>query len=101
MSARIFRPTKSATQSGARRTRKWNFVYDPQAPRGHDPLMGWTTSTDMKSQIHLTFDTKEEAIAYAERNAIAYVVEEPQPRSHRTIAYSDNFRPGRIGQWTH
>ncbi|MFT4097276.1 MAG: ETC complex I subunit [Rhodoblastus sp.] len=101
MSARIFRPTKSATQSGASRTRKWHLVYTPASPRGHDPLMGWTSSNDMKSQIRLDFDTKEEAVAYAERNAIPYVIEEPKPAVRRTISYSDNFRPGRVGQWTH
>ncbi len=101
MSARIFRPNKSATQSGAGRTKRWHLVYTPERPRGHDPLMGWTSSDDMKSQICLTFDTKEEAVAYAERNSIAFVVEEPKPSVRRTISYSDNFRPGRLGQWTH
>ncbi|MCC2101512.1 MAG: ETC complex I subunit, partial [Hyphomicrobiales bacterium] len=51
--------------------------------------------------IRLTFDSKEDAIAYAERNAIAFVVEEPRPLARRTVSYSDNFRPGRVGQWTH
>ena len=101
MSARIFRPTKSATQSGAGRTKRWHLVYAPETPRGVDPLMGWTSSDDMKSQIRLTFDTKEEAVAYADRNSIAYVIEEPEPAVRRTISYSDNFRPGRVGQWTH
>ena len=101
MSARIFRPTKSATQSGAGRTKRWHLVYTPERPRGIDPLMGWTSSDDMKSQIRLNFDTKEEAIAYAERNGVSYTVEEPAPAPRRTISYSDNFRPGRIGQWTH
>jgi hypothetical protein len=101
MSARIFRPTKSATQSGAGRTKKWHLVYDPARPRTIDPLMGWTSSDDMTSQIRLTFDTKEEAIAYADRNGIQYVVEEPKPGPTRTVSYSDNFRPGRVGQWTH
>ena len=99
--ARIYRPTKSATQSGAGRTKRWHFVYTPATPRGHDPLMGWVSSDDMKSQIRLTFDTKEEAVAYADRNSIAYVIEEPKPAVRRTISYSDNFRPGRVGQWTH
>ena len=101
MTARIFRPTKSATQSGAGRTKRWHLVYTPEKPRGIDPLMGWTSSDDMKSQIRLEFDTKEEAVAYAERNAIAFVIEEPKPSVRRTISYSDNFRPGRVGQWTH
>ncbi|MFO1168307.1 MAG: ETC complex I subunit [Rhodoblastus sp.] len=99
--ARIYRPTKSATQSGAGRTKRWHLVYTPATPRGHDPLMGWVSSDDMKSQIRLTFDTKEEAVAYADRNGIAYVIEEPKPAVRRTISYSDNFRPGRVGQWTH
>ncbi len=101
MSARIFRPTKSATQSGAGRAKRWHLVYAPERPRGVDPLMGWTSSDDMKSQIRLNFDTKDEAVAYAERNAIPYVVEEPAPAVKRTISYSDNFKPGRVGQWTH
>ena len=40
--------------------------------------MGWTASSDMKSQIKLNFETKEEAVAYAERNGIPYRVEEPK-----------------------
>ena len=102
MSARIFKPTKSATQSGAGRTKRWHLVYTPERPRTIDPLMGWTSSDDMKSQIRLSFDTKEEAIAYAERNAIPFVVEEPKAAApKRVISYSDNFKPGRVGQWTH
>ncbi|MCC0003194.1 MAG: ETC complex I subunit [Methylobacteriaceae bacterium] len=101
MSARIFRPNKSATQSGMGRAKRWHLVYEPARPRGQDPLMGWTTSDDMNSQIRLTFDTKEEAIAYAERNAIPFVLEEPATHKRPTISYSDNFRPGRMGQWTH
>ena len=76
MTARIFRPTRSATQSGAGRTKRWHLVYSPERPRGADPLMGWTSSDDMKSQIRLSFDTKEQAVEYAERNGIAFVVEE-------------------------
>ncbi len=101
MTARIFRPTKSATQSGAGRTKKWHLAYEPERPRGHDPLMGWTSSDDMKSQIRLSFDSKEEAIAYAERNGIAYIIEEPKPAARRTMSYSDNFRHGRSAPWTH
>ena len=101
MSARIFRPTKSATQSGAGRTKRWHLVYTPATPRGVDPLMGWTSSDDMNSQIRLNFDSKEEAVAYAQRNGIDYTIEEPKAGTPRTIAYSDNFKPGRIGQWTH
>jgi hypothetical protein len=55
----------------------------------------------MKSQLRLSFATKEEAIAYAERNSIAYRIEEPKPALRRTMAYADNFKPNRTQQWTH
>ena len=72
MSARIFSPAKTAMQSGKAKTGLWVLEFDPELPRKIDPLMGYTTSGDMKSQIRLTFETKEEAIAYAEKNGLAY-----------------------------
>jgi hypothetical protein len=63
--------------------------------------MGWTASSDMKSQIKLTFETREEAVAYAERNAIPYRVEEPQEAKRRLASYSDNFKTNRSAPWTH
>ena len=55
----------------------------------------------MKSQVRLLFDTKEEAIAYAERHSIPYQLFEPQAQRRRKIAYADNFGYKRVGQWTH
>lgn len=101
MSARIFKPARTAMQSGQARTKEWVLEYDPETPREIDPLMGWTSSADMKSQIRLSFETRDEAIAYAERNGIPYRVTEPKPRRAVRKAYADNFRFGRIGSWTH
>lgn len=101
MTARISRPTKSATQSGRATTRRWLLEFEPETAREIEPLMGWTSSGDMKQQVRLWFADKAEAIAYAERNGLAYTVDEPAPDSPRTMSYSDNFKPGRIGQWTH
>jgi ETC complex I subunit conserved region len=101
MTARIYRPVKSATQSGWARTKYWLLDYGPEKPREVEPLMGWTSSSDMKSQLRLSFATKEEAIAYAERNGIAYRVEEPKPMQPRIMQYADNFKPNRTQQWTH
>jgi hypothetical protein len=55
----------------------------------------------MLSQVRLSFATKEEAIAYADRNRIAYRLEEPKPRATVHKSYSDNFRFGRKEAWTH
>ena len=101
MTARIYKPPRGATTSGKARTHGWAFVHAPTVPRQIEPLMGWTASTDMMAQVRLQFPTKEEAIAYAERNGIEYRVEEPKPKREKTQAYSDNFRAGRTVPWTH
>lgn len=100
MTAKIYQPSRTAMQSGQGKD-KWLLEYEPEAPRQIEPLMGWTSSTDMKSQIKLRFETKEEAIAYAQRAGIPYRVEEPKPAARRLISYSDNFRPNRFTPWTH
>ena len=101
MTACIYKPTRTAMQSGPARTKEWVLDYEPEAQREIDPLMGWTSSRDMKSQLRLAFATKEEAIAYAERNGIPYRLAEPRPRAAVRKSYSDNFRFGRKEAWTH
>ena len=101
MPARIYKPAKSATQSGLARTKQWLLVFEQDKPREIEPLMGWTSSGDPRQQLRLWFDTKEEAIAYAEREGVAYRVEEPQEVKRRMASYSDNFKFNRVGQWTH
>ena len=65
------------------------------------PLMGWTSSGDMKQQVRLCFDTKEEAIAYCERHGILHQVFETMPPVRQRISYSDNFAYPRREAWTH
>ncbi len=100
MTARIYLPARNAMQSG-RSKDKWILEYEPESPRRIEPLMGWTSSTDMKAQVKLRFDSKEEAIAYATRNGVAYRVEEPKPAQRKILSYSDNFRPNRAVPWSH
>ena len=101
-SARIYRPAKDPTQSGLGRSKQWLLEFDPSAARETDPLMGWTSSSDMLQQLRLGFDTKEEAIAYATRAGIAYRVEEPhKPILRKGLSYSDNFKFNRTQPWTH
>jgi hypothetical protein len=101
MTARIFRPAKTAMSSGRALTKQWRLEYEPESARSIEPLMGYTSSSDMKSQIRMSFDTKEEAIAYAERHGIPYRVQEPKERVRATVSYSDNFRSNRVTPWTH
>ncbi|WP_089174742.1 ETC complex I subunit [Bosea sp. AS-1] len=101
MTARIYRPARTAMQSGTAKTERWLLEYEPEAPRQIEPLMGWTSSSDMKSQLKLWFDSEAEAVAYATRNGIPYRVEQPHDPKRRSISYSDNFKFSRVGQWTH
>ena len=101
MTARIYKPAKSAMQSGLGRTKEWVLEHEQVAAREVDPLMGWTSSGDTNQQLKLKFDSKEEAMAYAVREGLAYTIEEPQPRKTIRTAYADNFKFGRVGAWTH
>ena len=101
MSARIYKPSKGATQSGLARTKLWLLEFEPESAREIEPLMGWTSSSDMRQQVKLRFDTRDEAVAYAEKAGLAYRVEEETTVVRRTMSYSDNFKFNRNGAWTH
>ncbi len=101
MFARIYRPAKTATQSGKANT-DWRLEFESRAPRAQEPLMGWTSASDMDAdQVALDFDTKDDAIAYAERRGVAYQVFEARPGVASAKAYSDNFAFRRRTPWTH
>lgn len=97
MKARIYKPSKTAMQSGRRGTKAWVLEFEPAAPRSRDPLMGWTSSPDTRQQLRLKFDTEEAAIAYCKRNGLDYVIREPKEREIRPKSYAANFRWDRAG----
>ena len=101
MRARIYMPAKTAMQSGKARTKAWLLEYEPAVPRGIDPLMGWTSSADMLSQVQLEFDNKDDAVAYAEKNGIPFDLFEPHRPTPKPKAYADNFRFDRKVPWSH
>lgn len=94
--ARIYRPAKTAMQSGRAKTHDWRLEYDAAAARFVEPLMGWTGSSNTLGQLSLSFPTKEEAIAYAQEHQLDYEVEEPGPRVIPRRAYADNFAWGKV-----
>jgi ETC complex I subunit-like protein len=101
MAARIYKPAKTAMQSGTAKTKEWVLDYEPEQPREIEPLMGWTSSGDMRQQLRLRFASAEEAVAYAERHGIPYQVQEAKTPARRSMAYSDNFAFKRNDPWTH
>lgn len=103
MLARIYQPARNAMQSGQGKTKNWILEFAPEERREVDPLMGWTSSSDMNSQVKMTFESKEDAIAYATSKGIAFTVQEPKARKHlvRSGGYGENFATNRRAVWTH
>lgn len=103
MSARIYKPAKTAMSSGTAKTRRWVLEFPADKPKEIDPLMGWTASSDTQQQVRLRFDTKEAALEYAREHGIDAVVVEPQKRKPniRPGGYGDNFATDRRTVWTH
>lgn len=101
MTAKIYRPARNAMQSGKAKTKGWVLVHEPAAARQVEPLMGYTSSTDMQSQIRLNFPTLESAESYARNAGLAYQVQEPQESTAKKVSYPDNFRNDRKTPWTH
>jgi hypothetical protein len=98
--ARIYGPTKSAMRSIAQAT-SWVLDFEQASPKRIEPLMGWTASADVRQQVRMLFNTKEEAIAYCERNGLPYRVFEPALPKRVVQAYADNFAYTARQQWTH
>lgn len=101
MLARIYLPARNAMQSGRANTKEWVLEFEPASALVSDPLMGWTQSTDMNGQVRLMFDTREEAVAYAQRHGIAFELLAPKQHRKTVRAYADNFAFTRREPWTH
>ena len=94
--ARIYRPAKSAMQSGRGQTRKWLLEYEPATRRDPDPLMGWSSAADTLNEVRLRFDSLDEAVAFAQKEGLDYAVIEPHARTPKAKSYADNFRYDRV-----
>ena len=101
MDARIYKPTKSAMQSGRAKTKDWVLEFLSAAKREIDPVMGWTSIDDTTGQVRLHFETREQAISYAKREGLTFSVEEARETKRLVKSYSENFSATRKQPWTH
>ena len=96
----IYQPAKPATQSGTAATGKWRMDWDvlPKGHRWENQLMGWQSSGDAMQGTHLNFKSKEDAVAFAEKQGYEYFVQEPNARHFTPKAYANNFlySPGKL-----
>ncbi len=92
MKARIYKPSKTAMQSGRANTERWLLEFEPELKPSIEPLMGWTASGDTPQQVKLFFDTVEEALAYCRRHGIVAEVMKAPERTVKPKSYASNFR---------
>lgn len=102
MHARIYQRPKTATQQGRAGAGNWVLDFEGQDRETNDPLMGWWGNGNPQGQVRLRFDSKEDAVAYAEAQGHTYELEiPPASKPIKPKAYADNFRYGRAENWTH
>ncbi len=103
MLARIYQPARNAMQSGQAKTRYWVLEFEPEDARDLDPLMGWTSSDDMNSQVRMRFDSQEAAVEFAEAHGIPFQLQKAHKRKPnvRPAGYGENFAANRKTVWTH
>ena len=96
MQVRVFKPAKTAMQSGRAKLRDWVMEFEPQSRKEADQLMGWIGSDDTTGQIRMMFASKTEALAFAQRNGYDVIVTEPKQRKLQIKSYADNFAYKRV-----
>jgi NADH dehydrogenase len=103
MFARVYQPARNAMQSGTGKTKTWILEFVPSSARNIDPLMGWTGSDDMDSQVKMKFNSKKAALSFAADHGITVQATDPQARKPlvRQGGYGENFATHRRGSWTH
>ncbi|WP_440939183.1 ETC complex I subunit [Candidatus Pelagibacter sp.] len=88
--AKIYKPNKTAMQSGLGKINKWVLEFKTKDPI-RNPLMGWESSSDTYTELKLEFTSKDLAITYAKKNKIDFEIIEPKKRKIVKKSYADNF----------
>ncbi len=99
----ICQQSRTATQSGRAASGSWILEFLESSGKTLDPLMGWTGSSDTQIQVKLKFDSKEDAISFAEKKGYEYYIIETKERKSviRKNGYGENFATQRRSSWTH
>lgn len=92
MQVRIYKPTKTTMQSGMANSKEWLLEFVSQEDQKIEPIMGWTSSSDMLQEIKMKFPTKQAAIDFANKNQYKHDVIEPQGKKLIKRSYADNFK---------
>lgn len=93
---RIYQPCRSAMQSGKGKTKGWVLEFETRDPLKPDPIMGWTSSKDMRAELHLPFQSLEDALCYAKANGFSYTIYNSTHNSVSPQSYGTNFTCARV-----
>ena len=93
MVARIFKPSKSAMQSGLNNTKKWCLEPLSITPKKRNSVFSWTSVNGTQDQIKIFFNTLEEAVYFAKKNKVNYQVFKPNEKIIKIKSYANNFKP--------
>ena len=92
MKAKIYKPSKTAMQSGRSKFNKWILKISDSKNQIRDTMTGWNGGSNTSSQIQLKFKSKEDAIHYAKSNNMDYEALETSVRKVISKSYADNFK---------
>jgi len=96
MKVKIYKPVKTATQSGLSKFKHWIVEFPKDNNLGIEPLMGWHKSDNTFKQVHLQFDTLEQALLYVEKNKLDYILIKQKEKKFKIKSYSDNFKYNKV-----
>lgn len=88
MKARIYKPSKSAMQSGRANMQNWVLEYETETARLPEDVIGWVSSGDTLNQVRIKFESKAAAIAFAEEKGWDYTLSNPSNASYARAAIS-------------
>ena len=92
ISVKIFKPAKTATQSGLAKD-YWQLSFDQEKSRYYYHLMGWPgLEEDTLQQLSLRFPTLIQAKRFAEKNNWQYRIVKAQQKPLFKKSYADNFK---------
>ena len=92
MSAIIYKPTRSASQSGNAKADKWLLSFVHNGTRKIEPVMGWTSTKDTMQEVVLKFNSQQEAVSYAEKHNIDYQLIPHTEHKMILRSYASNFK---------
>ena len=95
MKIKIYKPAKSATQSGKFKF-KWIVEFEEEINhRSIDPQTKWVSTNSTESQLRFSFNSKEEAVDFAkkqsEKHNLQIEIQEQKISQITKKCYADNF----------